>query len=474
MFDVLIIGAGVTGCAAARELSKYKLSVCVAERESDLCEGTSKANSAIVHAGFDAEPGTLKARFNVRGNLMIPELSRKLDFAFKNNGALVLCFDEEQLPELRRLLEKGEENGVQGLRIMDKAELKAFEPAVSDEAVAALYAPTSGIVCPFEMTAAFAENAAANGAQFYFSTEVKSIDREDGLFLVRTDRGTIKARAVINTAGVYADKIHSMVSSSPMKIIPRKGEYMLLDKEAGGIVKNTIFQLPTKMGKGILVSPTVHGNLIVGPTAQNIEDKEDTSTTRSGLNEARAKGLLSVADLPFNKVITSFTGLRAVGDTHDFIIGETEVPGFIDAAGIESPGLTSAPAIAEYLAELVGRRIELVPKEDFIDTRKGVVHLKELPPEEQSRLIKENPAYGNIVCRCEQVTEGEILDAINRPLGARTLDGVKRRTRAGMGRCQAGFCSPKAMALIAEKLGIGIGDVRKNGAFEEDGGEFDA
>ena len=467
MYDVLIIGTGSSGCAVARELSRYKLSVCVIDRESDVGEGTTKANSAIVHAGFDAVPGSLKAKLNVRGSKLMPELSRQLDFAYKNNGAFVLCFDEAQRAGLDELAERGRQNGVEGVRVISGDEARAMEPALTDEVVAALYAPTSGIVCPFEMTLAFAENAFANGVEFKLSTCVTGIDKSDKGYTVHTDKGDIEAGIVVNAAGVYADKLHAMVSKTPMKIFPRRGEYMLLDKEAGGLVSLTIFQQPTRMGKGILVTPTVHGNLLLGPTAEDIEDKENTATTRGGLAEVRAKAQLSVKGIPFGKVITGFTGLRAVGDTHDFIIGECEdAKGFIDVAGIESPGLTSAPAIGEYVRDIVGSIVTLEEKPDFIAERKGVVHFAALSREEQNELIKQNDAYGAVVCRCETITEGEILDAINRPLGATTLDGVKRRTRAGMGRCQAGFCSPVTIGLLAEKLGIGLLDVKKNGTYK--------
>ncbi|ADU24195.1 NAD(P)/FAD-dependent oxidoreductase [Ruminococcus albus] len=462
MYDVIIIGGGVTGCAAAAELEKFDLDVCVIDKESDVCEGTSKANSAIVHAGFDAEPGTLKAELNVRGNAMIREMYNKLDFAFRQNGAMVLCFDEAQLPDLEKLLEKGRKNGVEGLEILTGDQAREREPRLSAEVRYALFAPTSGIVCPFEMTLAFAENAFANGAEFKLSTIVTGIEKTDGGYRVITDKGEFDTRAVFNCAGVYADAVNDMIADKHFTITPRKGEYMLMDKSVGGTVSHTVFQLPTKMGKGILVTPTVHGNLLVGPTAENIDDKENTATTATGLAEVRAKGALSVEGLPFNQVITSFTGLRAVGDTHDFIIEEA-APNFFNAAGIESPGLTSAPAIAEMLREMLSQNIALKPKADHIDTRKGVVHFASLSREEQNALIEKEPAYGNVVCRCETVTEGEILDAINRPLGATTLDGVKRRTRAGMGRCQAGFCSPKTILLLSEKLGCSIGDVRKNG-----------
>jgi glycerol-3-phosphate dehydrogenase len=465
MYDVIIIGGGVTGCCAAAELAKYELGICVIEKESDVCEGTSKANSAIVHAGFDAEPGTLKAKLNVRGNAMIRELYKKLDFAFKQNGAMVLCFDEAQLPDLEKLIEKGKQNGVEGLEIITGDEARASEPNLSAEVKYALFAPTSGIVCPFEMTLAFAENALENGAEFKLSTMVTGIEKMVGGYKVITDKGEFETRAVFNCAGVYVDDISEMVAEKRFTITPRKGEYMLMDKDTGGVVSHTIFQLPTKMGKGILVTPTVHGNLLVGPTAENIDDKENTATTASGIAEVKAKGSLSVEGLPFNKVITSFTGLRAVGDTHDFIIEEA-APNFFNAAGIESPGLTSAPAIAEMLRELLSKNTDLKLKAEHKDTRKGVVHFAELDRETQNALIKKEPSYGNIVCRCETITEGEILDAINRPLGATTLDGVKRRTRAGMGRCQAGFCSPKTILLLSEKLGCGIGDIKKNGRQE--------
>jgi len=464
VYDVLIIGAGAVGCAAAMELAKYKLSVCVVDKESDVCEGTTKANSAIAHAGFDAEPGTLKAKLNVRGSKMMPELAQKLDFAYKQNGAMVLCFDEADKPKLDILKDRAVKNGVDKVSIISGDEARRLEPSLSDDVCAALLAETSAIICPFEMTLAFAENALANGAEFKLSTEVTAIKKQGNTFVVSTSGGDIQARVIINAAGVYADKIHAMVSSTPLAITARRGEYLLMDKAAGSVVSHTVFQLPTKMGKGILVTPTVHGNLLAGPTAEDIDDKENIATTKGGIEQIKAKGALSVRNIPFNKVITSFTGLRAVGDTGDFIIGHSDVKGFIDAAAIESPGLTSAPAIGEYLRELAGELIPLEKKDNVIETRNGIAHFALLSQDEQNALIKQNSAYGKIVCRCETITEGEILDAINRPLGATTLDGVKRRTRAGMGRCQAGFCSPTTMALIADKLGIKIEDVRKNGA----------
>lgn len=459
MYDIVIVGAGVTGCAAARSLSRYRLKVCVLEKGSDVCEGSSKANSGIVHAGFDARPGSLKARLNVEGARRMPALSHELDFAYRNNEALVLCFNEAQLDDLRALYERGIENGVEGLELLDAEGVRRIEPALAPVA-GALLARTSGIVCPFELTLALAENAAANGVTFRFDEAVEHIVRIEGGFRITTGKGIVESRCIVNAAGLYADAIHNMVCAEPIRIIPRRGEYFLLDKEVGSLVQRTIFQLPTKMGKGVLVSPTAHGNLLIGPSAENIDDKENTATTTDGLASVKARAALSVAELPYHKTITSFTGLRAVGETGDFIIGES-AEGFFDAAGIESPGLTSAPAVGDYLCELIGKRIALEPNPDFQPERRGVTHFAQLSREEQNALIRENPAYGSIVCRCEQVTEGEILDALYRPLGATTLDGVKRRTRAGMGRCQAGFCTPRVMELLAEKLGCALTDVRK-------------
>ena len=471
-YDVIIIGAGVTGTAVARELSRYQIKICVLEREEDVCCGTSKANSAIIHAGYDAEPGTLKAKLNVRGNQLVGELAEKLDFPFKRNGSLVLCLDEKDYPNLEKLYEKGIMNGVKNLQILNREEVLKLEPNVSDDVYAALYAPTGGIVCPFNMTIAFAENACDNGVEFRFNTEVKNISRkpdtEENAFPDRTvwkleaSNGMFETKCIINAAGVYADRFHNMVSEKKIHITPRKGEYCLLDKSAGSHVSHTVFALPGKFGKGVLVTPTVHGNLLIGPTAQDIEDKEGTNTTREGLDQVLVKSSNSVRNIPTRQVITSFAGLRAHEDGDDFIIGETEKD-FIDCAGIESPGLSSAPAIGEMVADILKKKYDLKEKENFISTRKGIIDLNAMPLEERNEYIRLNPAYGNIICRCEMVSEGEIIDAIRRPVGARSLDGVKRRTRAGMGRCQAGFCSPRTMEILARELKIPIERITKSG-----------
>lgn len=463
--DVIIIGAGVTGCAIARELSRYELNICVIEKESDICEGTSKANSGIVHGGFDAKPGTLKARLNVKGNAMMEELSKKLDFPFRRNGSMVICQSADEVPVLEKLLQRGLTNGVKNMRILSRTEALELEPNLADSVYAALLVPSGGIVCPFGLNIALAENAAANGVEFCLETEVLEIEKlSDAGYLVHTDKGDLQTRFLINAAGVYADAFHNMVSEKKIHITPRRGDYLLLDRTAGGHVHHTIFQLPTEYGKGVLVTPTVHGNLMVGPTAIDIEDKEATATTAEGLAQVMEKCGKSVKDVPLKQVITSFAGLRAHEDGGEFLIGEVEdAKGFIDVAGIESPGLSSAPAIGQYVREILERMTELKEKRSFIETRKGIVRFAECSKEMQQELIRQNPSYGQIICRCETITEGEILDAIHRPLGATTLDGVKRRTRAGMGRCQAGFCTPKVMDILARELGLELKDIRKNG-----------
>lgn len=464
MYDVIIIGAGVSGSAVARELSRYKIKVGVLEKEEDVCSGTSKANSGIVHAGYDAAEGSLMAKLNVRGNEMMEALARDLDIPFKRTGSLVICLHEEDRPQLQVLYERGGRNGVPGLRILEREELKDMEPNISDEACASLYAPTAGIICPFELNIAMAENAAMNGVEFRFNTEVQDLKPTEKGWEIHTSQGVCETRYVVNAAGVYADVFHNIVSKNKIHITPRRGDYCLLDKSAGSHVGRTIFALPGKYGKGVLITPTVHGNLLIGPTAVDIEDKEGTNTTKEGLDEIIKKAGMNIKNLPMKQVITSFAGLRAHEDGHEFLIGEVEdARGFIDCAGIESPGLTSSPAIGEMVGNLLRDKMNLEEKEDFISIRKGVLNPDTLDREQRNLLIQEKPEYGNIVCRCEMITEGEIIDAIQRPLGARSLDGVKKRTRVGMGRCQTGFCSPKTMEILARELHIPISEVTKSG-----------
>lgn len=465
MVDIIIIGAGVSGSACARELSRYRANILVLEKEEDVCCGTSKANSAIVHAGFDAKPGTMKAKLNVAGSKMMPQLAKDLDFHFDPCGSLVLCMAEEDLPELQKLYEKGLANGVAGLEILQREKLREMEPNVSADAVAALWAPTGGIVCPFGLNYALAENAAVNGVKFQFNTEVLEISKCENGWKLLTNRGELEAKIVINAAGVHAADLHNQVTGDKLHIVARKGEYYLLDKQAD-VVKHTVFTLPNKMGKGVLVSPTVHGNTIVGPTAMDIPDLEDTATTAEGLADAAKKAGYMIENLPLWQVITTFSGLRAHGDRHDFVIEEI-APGFIDCAAIESPGLSASPAIGCYIADMVQNILHMEANPGFTGTRKGILNPGELSLEARNALIKEQPAYGQIICRCEAVSEGEILDAIHRPLGAKSLDGVKRRVRAGMGRCQGGFCAPRVMEILSRELGIPETEVTKSGPGSE-------
>ena len=466
-YDAVIIGGGVIGSAIARELSRYDLHTCLLEKTEDVCSGTSKANSAIVHAGYDAKPGSKKAELNVKGNQMMGELARDLEFEFKRNGSLVLCFADEDMPKLGELYQRGLKNGVD-VKIISGDEVRKMEPNITNEVVAALWAPTGGIVCPFGLTIALAENACDNGVEFKFNTEVTAIEKAEDGYVLKTTGGDIATKTVINAAGVYSDAIHNMVSADKLHITPRKGDYCLLDKEAGKHVSATVFQLPGKYGKGILVSPTVHGNLLLGPTAVDVDCKENTATTAAELADVVKKSAVSVKDIPYRLTITSFSGLRAHEDGDDFVLGEvSDAPGFFDAAGIESPGLSSAPAIGVEIAEAVAAKLGAVKKENFISKRKGFAKLAEKPFAERAAMIKENPLYGVIVCRCMEVSEGEIVDAINRTLGAKSLDGIKRRVHQGMGRCQAGFCTSRTMEILSRETGIPMEKICKNSGGSE-------
>ncbi len=467
IYDVVIIGAGVTGCCIAREVSRYKVNACVIEKGDDVASGTSKGNSGVIHSGFDAKPGTLMAKLNVEGNELIWRYAEELDFPVKQNGALVVCTVEEERCKLEDLLAQAQKNGVPGVVILERDQVLKMEPNLTDKTVAALYAPTGGVICPFNLAIAMAENANVNKVDFKFETEALDIKKTTDGYAIHTNRGIIETKAVVNAAGVYADTFHNMVSDQKIHITARKGEYLLFDKSLGNVFTASVFPLPGKMGKGILTAPTLHGNLYVGPSANDVEDKEELNTTQEILDDLVEKvktNHLCKMELPLNKIITSFSGLRAHEDQHEFIVAEVaDAPYFFDAAGIESPGLTSAPAIGVMLSQIIVARLGLKMKDDFISRRKGVVKFEKLSAEEKNELIHSNPSYGNIVCRCEMVTEGEIIDAIHRPLGAKSLDSIKRRTRAGMGRCQASFCTPKTMAILSRELGIEMTAVTKKG-----------
>ncbi|WP_409070209.1 NAD(P)/FAD-dependent oxidoreductase [Clostridium sp. FAM 1755] len=465
MFDVTIIGSGVTGAAVARELSKYNLKTCVVEKAIDVASGTSKANSGIVHAGEDPIPGTLKAKMNVRGNEMFDKLQEEIDFPFKRNESFVLCFDEKDIEKLEELRQRGLKNGLPDtMEILNREEALKLEPNLSEYVVAALRLPTGGIVSPYEFNIALAESAAMNGVEFKLETEIIDIEKKQDGYILKTNKGDIETKVVVNAAGVFGDKINNMVSEKKYHITARKGEYLLFDKTVGDMVQRTIFQLPTKMGKGVLVTPTADGNLLLGPTSVDVEEKDDFETTREGLDNVAEKAKLSIKEIPMRQVITSFAGLRAHEENNDFIIGEAEdAENFINAIGIESPGLTSAPAIGEYIREMIVEKLKPEENKEFNPIRKDIPKFREMTNEERKEMIKENSAYGKIVCRCEVVTEGEIRDAIRRPLGAKTVDGIKRRTRAGMGRCQSGFCSNRIVEILAEELGIKRNEVTKFG-----------
>ena len=457
-YDAVIAGAGVVGCAVARELSRWNLSIAVLEAGSDVAEGASKANSAIVHAGFDAKPGTNKAKFNVLGNAMFEDLCRELKVPFRRNGSLVLAFGPEDEKTLEELKGRAAANGVP-VEIIGRDELLRREPNVSPEATAALWAPTGGICCPYELTFRLAENAAANGAAFIFDAKVAELERDAGGWTVScADGRKFAAKAFVNCAGVESDTLNNLVSSVKYSIRARRGEYLMLDRDEEGAFSATMFQTPSAMGKGILVSPTVDGTVIVGPTAEDVDDKDDKATTYAGLEKVKAGAKRTWPGLPLNKVINEFSGMRAHETTvGDFILGEApDAPGFFNAVGVESPGLTSAPAIGRWMAEKVAEKLGVSRKNpEVVSQDAGWWPVtRELPPEELAALVRRDPSFGRIVCRCESVTEGEIRAAIRARVGARTLDGIKRRTRSGMGRCQGGFCTPRLIEILGAELGM--------------------
>ena len=463
-YDIAIIGAGVVGAMIARTLSAYKLKICVLEKENDVSMGASKANSAIVHAGFDAAIGSLKAKLNVRGSELMEDVARELGVKYKRVGSLVVGFSDSDKAILEALLERGIANGVKDLRLLNKEELHEIEPNLSDEATSALLAPTGAIICPYGLTIAAIGNAMDNGADLMCDFEVNSIeDKGDAYEITSSDGQKISASKVINCAGLYSDKIASMVGDDTIKITPRRGEYILLDRDCGNFFSHTIFTVPTPLGKGILISPTADGNLILGPTAENMDDKEDHSTSASGLSAVSAAARKNAPKVPLNKAITSFTGLRAVGNTGDFIIrpfGDK----FVNVAGIESPGLSAAPAIALYVKDILAELgVKFTANESFNPIRRSYHFFKEMSADEKREYIKAHPAFGKIVCRCETISEGEIIDALTRNPRAVDIDGVKRRTRSGMGRCQGGFCMPSVTEIIAREFGCSFTSVTKNG-----------
>ena len=456
MLDVIVVGAGVIGCSIARELARFDLKTIVLEKSFDVAEGATKSNSAIVHAGFDAKPGTNKARFNVLGNALFESWCNELGVPFIRNTSLVVAFSPEERKRLETLVECGERNGVPGLRIAEQDEVRILEPNIDKDVCAALVAPTGGICCPYELTFRLAQNAADNGVDFQFNSGVQSISRGAHGWNVETEDGRrFEARVIVNAAGINADVLNNQVSADKLDIQAWRGEYLMMDKRYADAFHATIFQVPTPVGKGVLVSPTVDGTLIVGPTAERVVDKTDVRTTAAGLQMIKTAASRVWKGFSPGGVIATFAGLRAHGDRGDFVLGEpADAPGFFNAAGIESPGLTAAPALGVWLAEQIADRLGAKPRQDF---KTGTAHwpqFRSLNLEERAAAIAQDPAYGRIVCRCETVSEAEIRASIRCSIGARTLDGVKRRTRAGMGRCQGGFCTPRIIEILCEELGI--------------------
>lgn len=463
--DIIIIGGGVVGTAIARELSRYRLNIVIVERQPDLAMGTSKANSGILHAGFDAHPGTLKGELNARGNEIYRKLEKELDLDIRWVGSLVVAKDKEDRQALDELLERGKQNGVPGLEILPPEEVLAREPHLAPDITGALWAPSAGVICPFRATIAFAENAVQNGAQLLTECGVNAIVTENGKVTgVDTTLGFIGARFVINAAGVHADVLSRTAGDDSFSIKPRKGEYILFDKAVNYLVNSVLFPTPSKVSKGILVSPTAHGNIFIGPNAEDVADADDLATSSPGLESIIAGARKLVPGIPLQAAIVQFAGLRAAAGSGDFIIKASDaVSGLIHAAGIQSPGLSAAPAIAEKVVHILQEQgLAMEQKETFIAATLPRVHSSSLSYEAKEKLIESNPLYGRIICRCESISEGEIVDAIHRPCGARTVDGVKRRTRAGSGRCQGGFCGPKVTAILARELGIPVTAVRKD------------
>lgn len=462
MYDIAIIGAGVIGTMIARALSRYHLNVVILERDNDVSTGTSKANSGIIHAGYDAKYGTKMAFLNAKGNAMYDEVCKDLDVPFERIGSLVVAHNHSEIQTLHELRDNGEKLGIPGLEIIDLKRVRELEPNLKEDILAALYAPSAGIIEPWELAIASAENAIENGCELKLNFPVLDIEKSNQTFRIISENESIESRMVINAAGVYADQIYSMVAEPEFNIKPRRGQYFLLDKEADGLVNHVIFPCPTEMGKGTLITPTADGNVIIGPDSQNLDrdQKEATDTTLDRLNLVKEMASHLIDQVPYRLNITTFAGLRAEPDTGDFIIEESpQVKKFINVAGIKSPGLSSAPAIAEYVVDIVQSIESLVEKDDFNPKRRPRIKFEKLSNEERQNMIEEDPRYGRIICRCEMITEGEIVDAIHRPAGGRTINGIKRRVRPGAGRCQGGFCGPRVMEILARELGEDISNI---------------
>lgn len=466
IYDVLIVGAGVIGGMLARELSRYQLSVCVLEKENDVACGASRANSGIIHGGYDPEPGTLKAKLNAEGVELLFTAARQLHVPHTRNGSMICAFSQEENATVDKLYQQGIENGIPGMEVLTGDEARVLEPMLSENITKVLRVTNAGIICPYQLTIAAIGNAMDNGVELRCNFKVTSVCKENGLFRVTAEDGsTLQGRYLVNCAGGYSDRVAAMAGDDFFRVIPRSGEYMILDKAESFRAKHTIFQCPTAEGKGILVSPTADGNILVGPTATKVETPESRDTTPEGLAVVTKLASKSVPSVDYRQVITSFTGVRASISGGEFILKASDkVEGLIHAGGIDSPGLTCCVSIARYLTGILAETgLELTEKADWNPERPDYHAFRNMSDEEKDAFIKENPAYGRIVCRCETVSEGEILEAIRANPPARDIDGVKRRTRSGMGRCQGGFCGPYVMDLLAKEMNVPMEEVTKSG-----------
>lgn len=463
MLDVIIIGAGIVGSSVAYILSKYDIKVLVLEKDNEVANGTTKANSAIIHAGNDPIPGTLKAKLNILGHKMTEEICKELNVDFQRIGSLTVAFSDEQVEMIHKLHERGKINGAETY-ILSREEVLEKEPNVREDVKLGLYAPDTAIIAPWDLVFAQLEHAIVNGTEVKVNQEVVDIQKEDHYFIVKTQSDTFKTRYIINAAGVFAEKISRMVTNQPgFKTIPTRGQYYVLDRDCKNYVNSVIYPTPSSKGKGVLVVPTVHGNILLGPTAEFIDDVEGTETTKEGFRSIRESLSMMMKNIPYRSNIRTFSGIRAKTDRDDFIIEELkDVPNFIQLAGIESPGLTAAPAIAKYVEDILLQKETFKLRDDYIIYRQQQIRISELEPEEINEQIKKNPLYGRIICRCEHVSEGEIMDAIHRPLGATTIDGIKRRARPGAGRCQGGFCQPHVIQILARELKLPVTDIVLN------------
>lgn len=464
MYDICIIGAGVIGCAIARELAKYNLKICLLEKNEDVATETTKANSGIVHGGYAEKHGSVKAQFCAKGNQLYKQLDDELHFGFSQVGSFVIGFNADDQQKIKELYENGLKNGARGLQIVDAEFVRQKEPHLNKEITSALYCSTAGITSPYEFAIALAENAIENGVTLKLNSEVTAIDRTNHHFTVSiNEKEKLSTKLVINAAGLYADEVAQLVGIHEFSIVPRQGQYLLFDKEQGSLISSVIFQTPTLITKGILVTKTYHGNLLIGPDAESVAIKEHLDTTIKNIDDIIKTARISLPNFDLRKVITSFAGNRAVPSTGDFIIAESKEQGFVNVAGIESPGLTAAPAIAQHVVDIVAGKINLTANVKFNPYRKPYQMVANMEENELNALIKKEPTYGRIICRCETVSEGEIRDALQRPIPINSIDAIKRRTRAGMGRCQGGFCTPKILEIIEDELNLPREQITKKG-----------